>query len=176
MESPQSSSALDRLLFNNTVLRRLPVDVSDQPGSRTVPGACYSRIASLQPLLRPRLVALSQPALSLLGLNVQDVLDDPLAPEYLSGSRLLLGSQAAAHCYCGHQFGFFAGQLGDGAVMYLGEVELDTCGRWEIQVKGAGVTPYSRYFLLLFHKRERNKKNGVKGHPGEMSKSYINMS
>ncbi|XP_062300189.1 selenoprotein O2 [Scomber scombrus] len=38
----------------------------------------------------------------------------------------------------------FAGQLGDGAVMYLGEVESGTHGRWEIQVKGAGVTPFSR--------------------------------
>ncbi|MED6246214.1 Protein adenylyltransferase SelO-1, mitochondrial [Ataeniobius toweri] len=147
MESSQSaSSALELLTFNNTALKRLPVDVSGQPGSRTVPGACFSRIGSLQPLLRPRIVALSQSALSLLGLSVQDVLDDPLTSEYFSGSRLLPGSEPAAHCYCGHQFGLFAGQLGDGAVMYLGEVESDIHGRWEIQVKGAGVTPYSRYF------------------------------
>ncbi|XP_054911445.1 selenoprotein O2 isoform X2 [Poeciliopsis prolifica] len=145
MESSQTaSSALERLAFNNTVLKRLPVDVSAGPGSRTVPAACFSRVGSLHPLLRPRLVALSQPALSLLGLTVQAVQDDPLAPEYLSGSRALPGSEPAAHCYCGHQFGLFAGQLGDGAVMYLGEVESETQGRWEIQVKGAGVTPYSR--------------------------------
>uniref|UniRef100_A0A3B4YH58 Selenoprotein O n=1 Tax=Seriola lalandi dorsalis TaxID=1841481 RepID=A0A3B4YH58_SERLL len=145
MESSQCvSRSLERLPFNNTALKKLPVDDSEEPGSRTVPAACFSRIRTLQPLVRPHFVALSHSALALLGLSAQDVLSDPLAPEYLSGSRLLPGSQPAAHCYCGHQFGLFAGQLGDGAVMYLGEVESGTHGRWEIQVKGAGVTPYSR--------------------------------
>ncbi|CAG5926908.1 unnamed protein product [Menidia menidia] len=146
MEPSQSApSALERLPFNNLALKKLPVDDSDEPPelSRTVPGACFSRIRTLQPLLRPRCVALSEPALALLGLVAHDVLGDPLAPDYLSGSRLLPGSEPAAHCYCGHQFGLFAGQLGDGAVTYLGEVETKD-GRWEIQVKGAGVTPYSR--------------------------------
>ncbi|KAM7366892.1 hypothetical protein PAMP_014829 [Pampus punctatissimus] len=143
MEASQCASpALERLSFNNTVLKKLPVDDSEEPGSRTVPATCFSRIRALQPLVRPTFVAVSQSALALLGLGVQDVLCDPLGPEYLSGSRLLPGSQPAAHCYSGHQFGLFAGQLGDGAVMYLGEVE--SHGRWEIQVKGAGVTPYSR--------------------------------
>lgn len=137
------STALENLPFNNTALKKLPVDDSEEPGSRTVPAACFSRIWTLHPLVRPRVVALSQPALSLLGLSVQDVLGDPLGPEYLSGSRLLPGSRPAAHCYSGHQFGLFAGQLGDGAVMYMGEVELDN-ERWEIQMKGAGSTPYSR--------------------------------
>ncbi|XP_072233935.1 selenoprotein O2 [Leuresthes tenuis] len=145
MESSKSAfSALERLPFNNTALKKLPVDVSDDTRSRTVPAACFSRIQSLQPLVHPRFVALSESALSLLGLNVQDVLRDPLAPEYLSGSRLLPGSEPAAHCYSGHQFGLFAGQLGDGAVMYLGEVEMGSHRRWEIQVKGSGVTPFSR--------------------------------
>lgn len=143
------SSALERLPFNNTALKKLPVDESEKPGSRTVPAACFSRIPTLQPLLGPTFVALSRSALALLDLKLDDVLNDPLSPEYLSGSRLLPGSQPAAHCYCGHQFGLFAGQLGDGAVMYLGEVESGANGRWEIQVKGAGVTPYSRYFINI---------------------------
>uniref|UniRef100_A0A671VIF9 Selenoprotein O n=1 Tax=Sparus aurata TaxID=8175 RepID=A0A671VIF9_SPAAU len=138
------STALERLPFNNTALRRLPVEDSEETGSRTVPAACFSRIRALQPLVRPTVVAQSPSALSLLDLTEQDVLSDPLSPEYLSGSRLLPGSEPAAHCYSGHQFGLFAGQLGDGAVVYLGEVESGTHGRWEIQVKGAGVTPYSR--------------------------------
>jgi len=46
--------------------------------------------------------------------------------------------------YCGHQFGNFAGQLGDGATMYLGEIVNHKNERWEIQFKGAGKTPYSR--------------------------------
>uniref|UniRef100_A0A668AN68 Selenoprotein O n=1 Tax=Myripristis murdjan TaxID=586833 RepID=A0A668AN68_9TELE len=139
------SLPLERLPFNNTALRRLPVDDSEAAGSRTVPGACFSRIRTLQPLLRPTFVAVSASALALLGLSGREVLSAPLGPDYLSGSRLLPGSEPAAHCYSGHQFGLFAGQLGDGAALYLGEVEgPGGQGRWEIQVKGAGVTPYSR--------------------------------
>lgn len=42
-----------------------------------------------------------------------------------SGNELLPGSEPSAHCYCGYQFGYFSGQLGDGAAMYLGEVSVD---------------------------------------------------
>ncbi len=54
------------------------------------------------------------------------------------------GSDPAAHNYCGHQFGHFAGQLGDGAAISLGEVVNARGQRWEVQLKGAGLTPYSR--------------------------------
>lgn len=148
-------SPLERLQFDNLALRRLPLDPSEEPGVREVRGACFSRVQT-QPLLSPRFVAVSEPALALLGLSAQDVLSDPQAPEYLSGSKIMPGSEPAAHCYCGHQFGSFAGQLGDGAACYLGEVKApadqsedllreNPSGRWEIQVKGAGPTPYSRY-------------------------------
>lgn len=149
MGSVLGRTPLERLAFNNVVLRALPVDSSREPGSRIVKRACFSRVMP-QPLDNPKFVAVSESALSLLGLNSDDVLTDPHGAEYLSGSKLLPGSEPAAHCYCGHQFGQFAGQLGDGAVCYLGEVESreqsydNPCGRWEIQVKGAGVTPYSR--------------------------------
>jgi uncharacterized protein YdiU (UPF0061 family) len=87
---------------------------------------------------------------------------------YLSGNKLLPGSDPMAHCYCGHQFGSFAGQLGtnhslpnppysltlthslthslgDGAAILLGEIINKTTNkRFEIQLKGAGLTPYSR--------------------------------
>ncbi|KAM9754047.1 selenoprotein O1 [Menidia menidia] len=149
-----SRSPLERLDFDNVVLKRLPVDTSEEPGVRQVKGACFSRVRP-QPLTKPRLVAVSRGALALLGLDGQEVADDSLAPEYLSGSKVMPGSEPAAHCYCGHQFGQFAGQLGDGAACYLGEVKAppgqdpellreNPSGRWEIQVKGAGLTPYSR--------------------------------
>ena len=65
--------------------------------------------------------------------------------EYFSGNKMLPGSETAAHCYCGHQFGAFSGQLGDGAAIYLGEVTNLKKEKWEIQLKGAGPTPYSRF-------------------------------
>uniref|UniRef100_A0A8C5H328 Selenoprotein O n=1 Tax=Gouania willdenowi TaxID=441366 RepID=A0A8C5H328_GOUWI len=147
-------SSLERLDFDNAVLRKLPVDPSEEPGPRQVKGACFSRVQP-QPLTKPRFVAVSQDALALLGLDGEQVMSEPLGPEYLSGSKVMPGSEPAAHCYCGHQFGQFAGQLGDGAAFYLGEVRVpagqdpqllleNPSGRWEIQVKGAGLTPYSR--------------------------------
>uniref|UniRef100_A0A8C2WWF8 Selenoprotein O n=1 Tax=Cyclopterus lumpus TaxID=8103 RepID=A0A8C2WWF8_CYCLU len=147
-------SPLERLDFDNVALKKLPVDSSEELGVRQVKGACFSRV-KLQPLTKPRFVSVSHEALALLGLSGEEVASDPLGPEYLSGSRLLPGSEPAAHCYCGHQFGQFAGQLGDGAAYYLGEVKVppgqapellreNPSGRWEIQVKGAGLTPYSR--------------------------------
>ncbi|TRY58892.1 hypothetical protein DNTS_003103 [Danionella cerebrum] len=149
-----AQTPLESLKFNNVALKALPVDSSLEPGSRIVEAACFSRVHP-QPLLNPSIVALSEQALGLLGLNLDGVLKDPHAVEYLSGSRCIPGSEPAAHCYSGHQFGQFGGQLGDGAVCYLGEVEtghgkasvpgsMNPCGRWEIQVKGAGPTPYSR--------------------------------
>jgi hypothetical protein len=51
---------------------------------------------------------------------------------------------AFLQCYGGHQFGNWAGQLGDGRAISIGEVVTDT-GRWELQLKGAGKTPYSRF-------------------------------
>ncbi|KAM9352166.1 selenoprotein O1 [Symphorus nematophorus] len=147
-------SSLERLDFDNVALRKLPLDPSEEPGVRQVKGACFSRVKTT-PLTHPRFVAVSHAALALLGLNGDEVMNDPLGPEYLSGSKVMPGSEPAAHCYCGHQFGQFAGQLGDGAACYLGEVKVppdqdpellreNPSGRWEIQVKGAGLTPYSR--------------------------------
>ncbi|KAM9377891.1 selenoprotein O1 [Pholidichthys leucotaenia] len=149
-----SRSPLERLDFDNVALRKLPMDPSEEPGVRQVKGACFSRVKT-QAVTKPRFVAVSHSALALLGLEGEEVMNDPLGPEYLSGSRVMPGSEPAAHCYCGHQFGQFAGQLGDGAACYLGEVKVppgqdpdllleNPSGRWEIQVKGAGLTPYSR--------------------------------
>ncbi len=155
-----SRSPLERLDFDNVALRKLPLDASEEPGVRQVKGACFSRVKP-QPLTKPRFVAVSHEALALLGLNGEEVVNDPLGPEYLSGSKVMPGSEPAAHCYCGHQFGQFAGQLGDGAACYLGEVKVpagqdpellreNPSGRWEMQVKGAGLTPFSRYKGYFF--------------------------
>ncbi|XP_067554562.1 protein adenylyltransferase SelO, mitochondrial isoform X2 [Pseudorca crassidens] len=143
------------LRFDNRALRALPVETppSGPEGApsapRPVPGACFSRVRPA-PLRQPRVVALSEPALALLGLGAPPA--DAAAREareaeaalFFSGNALLPGAEPAAHCYCGHQFGQFAGQLGDGAAMYLGEVCTAAGERWELQLKGAGPTPFSR--------------------------------
>jgi uncharacterized protein YdiU (UPF0061 family) len=69
---------------------------------------------------------------------------DDAAVEALAGNRLLPGMQPYAARYGGHQFGNWAGQLGDGRAITLGEM-IDTAGAaQELQLKGAGPTPYSR--------------------------------
>uniref|UniRef100_A0A670JAC1 Selenoprotein O n=2 Tax=Podarcis muralis TaxID=64176 RepID=A0A670JAC1_PODMU len=147
--SPSGSAAeaglwLGALRFDNRALRALPLDPSEENVPRPVSGACFSRVRPT-PVRGPRLVAASAPALELLGLREPRAADEEAeAALYFSGNRLPPGAEPAAHCYCGHQFGSFAGQLGDGAAVYLGEVLNLRGERWEIQLKGAGLTPFSR--------------------------------
>ena len=95
------------------------------------------------PVEKPIILAASQSALELLGApsgfaeSLQGEGGEVAAA--FSGNTAMPGAVHAAHCYCGHQFGHFAGQLGDGAAIYVGKV-----GDWEVQFKGAGLTPYSR--------------------------------
>lgn len=128
--------------FDNRNLKALPLDPKKfvVGNSRQVPNAIFSPV-DLQPVANPQLIAKSD-ALSLLG--IPDDMDEKELAKYLGGNELIPGSEPAAHCYCGHQFGSFAGQLGDGAAMYLGEVVNSAGQRWELQLKGSGKTPYSR--------------------------------
>ena len=132
-----TTQTLHSLTFDNRVLRSVPVGRDGQPGT------IFSRHPTT-PLDNPSIVCLSPAALSLLDLSPDQLLSDPAAPAYLSASRPIPGSESASHCYCGHQFGAFAGQLGDGAVCYIGEVINSRNERWEVQYKGSGLTPYSR--------------------------------
>ena len=68
------------------------------------------------PCLNPSMVAYSKHAMALVDLDETE-LKRKEAAIYLSGNEIMPGSETAAHCYCGHQFGHFAGQLGDGAAM-----------------------------------------------------------
>ena len=133
---------MESLNFDNRALQQLPLDPEPKNYVRTVAGACFSRVRPA-PVDNPSLVSCSDEALALLGVDPRKESAEKLA-EYFSGCSILPGSDPAAHCYCGHQFGYFSGQLGDGATMYLGEVVNASGKRWELQLKGAGKTPYSR--------------------------------
>ena len=109
-----------------------------------LPGDFYTSLAST-PLPSPYLVCASERAAGLIGL-------DPEAfahPEFIaafSGNLTLPGSRPLAAVYSGHQFGVWAGQLGDGRAILLGETSApaDPMGTLELQLKGSGKTPYSR--------------------------------
>ncbi len=80
----------------------------------------------------------------MLGLDEADVRSAQFAAVF-GGNALLPGMEPYAACYGGHQFGNWAGQLGDGRAITLGESINARGERWELQLKGAGPTPYSRF-------------------------------
>ena len=130
------------LQFDNVGLRALPADSVTDNRRRQVHHACYSSVTPT-PVSAPYLVACSQELVQLLGLTKRDVESKAFA-QVFSGNTLLPGMEPTAACYGGHQFGSWAGQLGDGRAISLGEAIASDGQRWELQLKGAGPTPYSR--------------------------------
>lgn len=99
----------------------------------------YSKIIP-SPISKPYLVALSEQAASALGIAINEFTKKKTI-EVFSGAHILPKSNPIAAVYSGYQFGVWAGQLGDGRAILLGNT-LDT--KLEIQLKGSGITPYSR--------------------------------
>lgn len=135
-------SILDGLSFDNRFVRELPGDPVSETRRRQVFAACYSRVKPT-PVAQPKLLAWSREMASELGIE-GNPFEDPLVAKVLGGNHLLEGMDPFAMCYGGHQFGHWAGQLGDGRAINLGEVVTNRGGRWMLQLKGAGPTPYSR--------------------------------
>ena len=125
------------LKFEASFVADLPADPLEVNVPRQVAGASYTRVKPT-PVTAPRLLGWSRALGEYLGI------EQPLAAEVLAGNRLLPGMQPYAARYGGHQFGSWAGQLGDGRAITLGEVIATDGTRQELQLKGAGRTPYSR--------------------------------
>ena len=126
-------------------MRSLPGDPKTDVHPRPVPGAAWSPVTPT-PVASPTLAAWSPEVAAQLGLPVQPTPHEREAlAEVLGGNRLASGSVPYAARYGGHQFGSWAGQLGDGRAIAIGEV-VDVDGRNQtLQLKGAGPTPYSRH-------------------------------
>ncbi|MBL1433940.1 MAG: YdiU family protein [Gammaproteobacteria bacterium] len=128
--------------FDNRFSQELPADPDESNQRRQVVGACYSRVLP-QTVSAPKLVAHSLEMAEILGISSEYCQSQEFA-EVFAGNRLLEGMDSYAMCYGGHQFGHWAGQLGDGRAINLGEVLNAKSQRWALQLKGAGPTPYSR--------------------------------
>jgi uncharacterized protein YdiU (UPF0061 family) len=124
--------------FENTFVDALPADAVSKNVPRQVANAAYTRVDPT-PVAAPRLLAWSRPMGELLGLSREE-----FDVQVLAGNRVLPGMVPYAARYGGHQFGQWAGQLGDGRAITLGEVIATDGSRQELQLKGAGRTPYSR--------------------------------
>ncbi|MGW8312562.1 MAG: protein adenylyltransferase SelO [Desulfuromonadales bacterium] len=138
-----AASGLAALNFDNRFVRELPVDPDSDRRVRQVYRACCSRVRPI-PVSSPRLVAFAPEVAELLDLNPAACQSDEFA-QVFAGNQLLPGMDPYACCYGGHQFGNWAGQLGDGRAINLGEVVNHQGQRWVLQLKGAGPTPYSRH-------------------------------
>ncbi|MGH8025542.1 MAG: protein adenylyltransferase SelO [Pseudoxanthomonas sp.] len=130
------------LTFDNRFVTDLPGDPQQGAGVREVRAAAYS-LVDPAPVAAPRLLAWSRETAALLGLEESDVATSEFA-QVFGGNALLEGMRPYAANYGGHQFGHWAGQLGDGRAISLGEAINAAGQRWELQLKGAGPTPYSR--------------------------------
>ena len=130
------------LRFDNSFVRELPADPLLRNVPRAVRNACYTRVEPT-PVPAPQLLAWADPVGEMLGASPPDSSTGPVA-EVLGGNRLLPGMQPYAARYGGHQFGQWAGQLGDGRAITLAEVVSPDGMRHDLQLKGAGRTPYSR--------------------------------
>jgi serine/tyrosine/threonine adenylyltransferase len=130
------------LRFDNRFIHSLPGDPESGPRIRQVHGALWSQVDP-EPVVAPRLVAYSHEMAERLGFS-DDEVASPAFAEVFGGNALLPGMEPFATNYGGHQFGHWAGQLGDGRAITLGETTNAAGERWELQLKGAGPTPYSR--------------------------------
>jgi uncharacterized protein YdiU (UPF0061 family) len=128
---------LGALAFENTFVRDLPADPVLTNLPRPVSNACYTRVEPT-PVAKPRLLAWSDELGDFLGIQ------RPAIADVFAGNCVLPGMQPYAARYGGHQFGHWAGQLGDGRAITLAEVIATDGSRQELQLKGAGLTPYSR--------------------------------
>ena len=147
MSSPTDLPALPADLagldFENRFTRDLPADPDTSVVSRGVLKASFSRVRPVR-APAPKLVAYSREVAELLGLSEETCRSDAFLRVF-SGNELLEGMDPFAMCYGGHQFGNWAGQLGDGRAINLGEVRTQEGEHWTLQLKGAGPTPYSRH-------------------------------
>ncbi|HJQ64185.1 MAG TPA: YdiU family protein, partial [Burkholderiales bacterium] len=128
--------------FESSFVRELPGDPLLHNVSRAVRNACYTRV-NPTPVAAPRLLGWSDALGESLGIARPPSAIAP-AVEVLAGNRVIDGMAPYAARYGGHQFGVWAGQLGDGRAITLGEVIAPGGGRYDLQLKGAGRTPYSR--------------------------------
>ena len=135
-------SGLQNLIFDNRYVRELPMDPEKLNYTRQVYSSCYSLVKPTK-VKQPKLVVHSQEVADLLDIPEAACREDIFA-KIFSGNLVLDNMRPYASCYGGHQFGNWAGQLGDGRAISLGEVVNADGHYWELQLKGAGPTPYSR--------------------------------
>tara|TARA_R110000868_G_scaffold80081_2_gene227639 strand:+ start:2102 stop:3667 length:1566 start_codon:yes stop_codon:yes gene_type:complete len=128
-------------VLKDTFTTELPQDPIQENSRRQVANACFSYVTPKK-TTHPELIHTSKEMADSLGLNSKDLASTNFL-NIVTGNKVTENSKPYAMCYGGHQFGNWAGQLGDGRAINLGEI-IHNHKRWTLQLKGAGETPYSR--------------------------------
>ena len=127
--------------IQNKFTTQLPADTLEENEVRQVTKACYSFVTPKEPS-NPLLIHTSEEVAKLIGLSKVDLKSADFLNVF-TGKSVYKNTTPYAMCYAGHQFGNWAGQLGDGRAINLFEVTHKSKS-WMVQLKGAGKTPYSR--------------------------------
>lgn len=130
-----------KLNIQDTFNKELPADVSKENTRREVLNACFSFVKPRVPT-SPTLIHRADSVANELGID-EEIGNSENFLSIFSGKTIYPDTQPFAMCYGGHQFGNWAGQLGDGRAINLFEIE-SKGKNWALQLKGAGETPYSR--------------------------------
>ena len=125
------------LQLTNFFTDQLPADPNLENTRREVLEAVYSFVRPIK-TSNPTLLHVSDEMQHTLDFSNEDIQSKEFL-EFVTGNNVLRNSKPFAMCYAGHQFGNWAGQLGDGRAINLGEIK-----DWAVQLKGSGPTPYSR--------------------------------
>ena len=130
-----------QLKTNNKFSTELPSDSNETNVTRQVLNAAFSYVTPRIPSNRMLLHA-SEDVAELIGISKEEIQSEEFI-DIFSGKKVLPNSRPYAMAYAGHQFGNWAGQLGDGRAIVLGEIEHNN-QNWMLQLKGSGSTPFSR--------------------------------
>ncbi|WP_108652956.1 protein adenylyltransferase SelO [Dongshaea marina] len=142
MSSQTLRHSIDQLSVSSRFVEELSADPLTSNEPRQVYSSHFSLVEPRQ-FRQPEMVSYFPEVAQLIGLSEKACQSDEFV-RLFSGQSLLPGMRPHAHCYGGHQFGSWAGQLGDGRAINLGEVRGAQGVPWQLQLKGAGPTPYSR--------------------------------
>ncbi|MHC0441900.1 protein adenylyltransferase SelO [Flavobacterium sp. 3-210] len=132
---------MKNLKINNRFTAELPADPDFTNEVRQVKNTLFSFVNPTKPS-NPKLIHASKEVAELVGIS-EDEINSENFLNVFSGKEILSDTQPYAMCYAGHQFGNWAGQLGDGRAINLTEIENNN-QFYTLQLKGAGKTPYSR--------------------------------
>nr|WP_315239206.1 YdiU family protein [uncultured Flavobacterium sp.] len=132
---------MKNLKIHNRFTTELPADPNENNEIRQVSQAVFSYVSPTKPS-NPKLIHASEEVAKLVGISKDEIQSEEFVTIF-SGKEILPETKPYAMCYAGHQFGNWAGQLGDGRAINLTEVEHNN-QYFTLQLKGAGKTPYSR--------------------------------